>query len=72
MHDRRFAQPVTAWHGNSQHVVDARSWRVATHFQVRRTQEDVTIVGMHNCKVFDFDQDLLISRITIWIANALT
>jgi SnoaL-like domain len=56
---------VKSWHGNFTHAADAASGRVATRFDVRRTDRGVAERTGDNINLFEFD-GLNIKRIAVW------
>ena len=63
--EKRNANVLKSWHGNFRHTVDAASGRVATRFDVRRTDRDVPERTGDNINLFEFDGER-IRRIAVW------
>lgn len=61
----RNAQVLQSWHGNTQHTVDVSQGRVATRFELRRTDRDGQVQSGDNMNLFEFDGDR-IRRISVW------
>lgn len=72
MFERRVHQRVKAWHGHFHYAADEEALSVATHFQVRRESPDGKLITMHNCNFFEFDAQLRIRRITVWMTGTNT
>ena len=63
--EKRNAQVVQSWHGNFRHAADVAAGRVATRFDVRRTDHGAPERGSDNINFFEFDGGK-IRRIAVW------
>jgi ketosteroid isomerase-like protein len=63
--EKRNAMVVQSWHGNVRHAADAASGRVATRFEVRRTDKGAAERFGDNINLFEFAGDR-IARIAVW------
>ena len=63
--EQRNANVLKSWHGNFRHAVDAASGRVATRFDVRRTDRGAPERTGDNINLFEFDGER-IRRIAVW------
>ena len=63
--EQRNSIVVKSWHGNFTHAADPESGRVATRFDVRRTDKGVAERTGDNIDMFQFE-GLAIKRIAVW------
>lgn len=63
--EKRNAIVLQSWHGNFRHTVDAANGRVATRFDVRRTDRGAAERFGDNINLFEFAGDR-IRRIAVW------
>ena len=63
--EQRNALVLKSWHGNFRHAADAASGRVATRFDVRRTDRGVPERTGDNMNLFEFEGGR-IRRIAVW------
>ena len=61
----RNALVAQSWHGNTQHTVDVSRARVATRFDLRRTDRGGLEHTGDNLNLFEFEGDR-IKRISVW------
>jgi ketosteroid isomerase-like protein len=61
----RRANLVHGWHGNCSHTVDVTNGRVATRFELRRTDKDKPAIVNDNLNLFQFEGGK-IKRIWVW------
>lgn len=63
--EERACQVVKSWHGNFMHAADANSGRVATRFEVRRTDRGLAERSGDHINLFEFE-GRRIKRISVW------
>lgn len=63
--EQRAKKVVKSWHGNFSHAADAQTGRVATRFDVRRTDQGLAERTGDNINLFQFE-GRLIKRISVW------
>ena len=63
--EQRNRNVLKSWHGNFTHAADPASGRVATRFNVRRTDRDAPERTGDNINLFEFDGQR-IKRIAVW------
>ncbi|MSQ70952.1 MAG: hypothetical protein EXR27_06625 [Betaproteobacteria bacterium] len=61
----RAGKVLRSWHGNFTHTPDSASGRIATRFNVRRTDQGVAERTADNINLFQFE-GRLIKRISVW------
>lgn len=63
--EQRAMNVVTSWHGNFVHTVDSQTGRVATRFDVRRTDQGLPERTGDHINLFQFE-GRQIKRISVW------